>query len=196
MMTQWKASIAYDAQNTMRLTKTLFNVFHIKQRLLQFLLSAIIVTAGFLIGIDQPGGLLSLSAGCVLMMNTDMGARRRARVLTQQLNGYVPKMDYTFGEESFRGVTDKEDHSFRYEDLIRISDDGKYWYLFPDQKSGFMIDPATLQPENRAAFKEHIAARAGIQWTSAGRLLSMGLLTFFHDRKNTRKPPKEADKSS
>ena len=70
-MKEWKASIAYDYQNTIRLSKTMQNTFHFWQKMLLMVFSAIVVVTGFVIGPEKPEGLLVLAGGCIMLMNTD-----------------------------------------------------------------------------------------------------------------------------
>ena len=186
-MKEWKASIAYDSKNTIRLSKTLQNTFHFWQKVLLMAFSVVVAAAGLAVGANTPEGLLMLALGCIMLMNTDMSARARARHTLSQLRGYIPRMEYTFGETSFRGMTDREDNTFSYSTIIRLVDDKKFLYLFQNQESAFMVDKATVEPKGCRELKEHIAKQVGLQWTYPGNLLNTGLVTLITNRINTRK---------
>lgn len=186
-MKEWKASIAYDSKNTIRLSKTLQNTFHFWQKVLLMAFSVVVAAAGLAVGANTPEGLLMLALGCIMLVNTDMSARARARHTLSQLRGYIPRMEYTFGETSFRGTTDREDNTFSYSTIIRLVDDRKFLYLFQNKESAFMVDKATVEPKGCGALKEHIAKQVGLQWTYPGNLFNTGLLTLLGNRINTRR---------
>lgn len=186
---EWTASIAYTESNTIRMTKVIQNTFHFGQKFLLMVMSAIVAVSGVKIGLSSAEGLLLLALGCILFMNTDMGARARARHTLAQLRGYIPKMTYTFSQNGFRGVTDREDHTFSYQSIIRLVDDGKFLYLFQTRELAFMVDKSTIQPAGTAALKEHLSKQAGLAWTTSGNWLNSGLLTLIGNWKNTRKQP-------
>ena len=169
------------------MSKTMQNTFHFWQKVLLMAFSGIVVVTGFVIGPEKPEGLLVLAGGCIMMMNTDMGARARARHTLKVLRGYIPRMEYTFGENDFRGVTDREDNTFEYQSIIRLVDDRKFLYLFQSKESAFMVDKATVEPKGCRELKEHIAQKVGLNWTYPGNLLNTGLMTLIGNRMNTRK---------
>lgn len=178
-MKQWHASIAYDKNNTIRLTKALEKSFHWQRRLALFVVSAGMIALGFALGIQNPYGLAFIAIGCLLLTNTDVQARKKARTITDQLRGYVPQMRYTFSEKSFLGETDMESNTFAYDQMIRLMDDGKFLYLCKDKESAFMVDKNTVQPAECQQLKERISMETDLSWIRSGNILNTGLITLI-----------------
>ena len=178
-MKQWRASIAYDQNNTIRLAKALEKSFHWQRRLALFIAGFAMIALGFILGIQTAFGLAFIVLGCLLITNTDAQARKRARTIISQLKGYVPQMRYTFSGKSFVGETDRESNSFAYDQLIRLMGDGKFLYLFKDKESAFMVDKNTVQPAECPQLKERVSAESVLRWIQYGSILNTGLITLI-----------------
>ena len=183
---KYTAKIDYDSKTSLRLAKMQQRLFNIPLEITGYVLSAILIASGFFLGCNTTSGLLFLAAGCLMITNIDAPARHRVKQLEKMLKGYVPTMEYTFYEKDFVGRTVNECKRCVYNDLIRIVDDGKYYYLFPDKQYCYMVDLASLVPNDSVGFRKLIEESSGLKVTVPFSFLKNGLYTLIKNRKNTR----------
>lgn len=184
---KYSAKIDYDSKTSLRLAKMQQRLFNMPLEITGYVLSAFLIASGFFLGCNTPSGLLFLAAGCLMITNIDAPARHRVKQLEKMLKGYVPTMEYSFYEKDFEGRTVNERERCGYGDLIRIVDDGKYYYLFPNRQSCYMVELASLVPNDTAGFKQLIEESSGLKVTVPFSLLKNGLYTLIKNRRNTKR---------
>lgn len=183
---KYTARIDYDSKTSLRLSKMQQRLFNIPLEITGYVLSAFLIVSVFFLGCNTTSGLLFLAAGCLMITNIDAPAKHRVKQLEKMLKGYVPTMEYTFYGKDFESRTVNEYKRCDYNDLIRIVDDGKYFYLFPNKQSCYMVDLASLMPNDTVGFRKLIEESSGLKVTVPFSFLKNGLYTLIKNRKNTR----------
>ncbi len=190
-MARFTADITYTAEATMKLAKTQQKVFNGTERAMCFLASLLFIALAFYVGTDKPYGILILVMGCFALTNIDAPARNRAKKTIAALKGYEPKMKYSFETDAFTCTTVNEENRFPYTSLIRMSEDDRFFYLFPDRASAFLIEKASVTPGDAEKLKAFLEKKAGICFIRSISLLKNGPITIvknlLFNRKHTRR---------
>ena len=129
-------------------------------------------------------GILLL-IGAWLAVSSDFQAQIRADKALQERRAALPKMEYEFHESTFH-ISGEGDMNARYAQLIHLSEDKDYFYLFLSRTSVCMIDRSSIRPKGDAAFKEFIEKRTDLKFKREISLLAMSLydiLDIFKLRK-------------
>lgn len=188
-MTRYTANITYTADATIKLAKMQQKVFNGTGRMLSIIVSFLIIAFAFYIGMEKPYSILILVMGCFALTNNDAPARNRAKKMIIALNGYEPKMKYNFEADDFLCITVNEENRFPYSAIIRMAEDDRFFYLFPDQASAFLIDKASVKPGSAEKLKEFLEKKAGICFIRSVSILKSGPITIVRNilfnRKNT-----------
>lgn len=117
---------------------------------------------------------IMLLIGAWLAVSSDFQAQVRADKALQERKAVLPKMEYVFHESTFH-ISGEGDMNVRYAQLIHLSEDKDYLYLFLSRNSVCMIDRKTIKPGDDAKFKAFIEKHTGLTFKREISLLAMSL---------------------
>lgn len=180
-MTAITASMQHTKETITRLSRTQYNIFSFRSKLLQLICGLILIFFGIqnrTITIS----VLYLFAGCWLCMNTDVRAKLRATRICDSLEGRYPATQYTFKEAAFFLDADAS-APITYIHLIRLIEDDKYLYLYISKSSAYMIDKSTVQPDIKA-LKDLLEYQTGLRFVRSPSLLNFSLRTLLAGKKH------------
>ncbi|MDY3868025.1 MAG: YcxB family protein [Pyramidobacter sp.] len=183
-MKKFTGSIQYSAPNIRRLSTVLYRCFSSKQRRNILLCSAGLMIGGVVAGGTSTVSVLCIVFGCILLSNINYPASSVAKRTIKALNGNYPLMNYIFYSDYFSGNSGKEKKQIKYNELIKIVDDGKFLYLCPNTGSAYMVDKRTIAPYDIGAFKELISKSSSLHWARPGQAGFSKIIAFL--KKNTK----------
>ena len=148
------------------LSRMQYDLFCKGNRVARTILSFGLVLLGVVYG-DQWWGILVIAYGCYLTTSTYSAANHTAHKLSKgitQSGMAFPSSRYDFGEDRMEIVSlQNEKHpksSLAYKDVRKIGEDGSYFYIFRDNRGGYMIPKAELSDED--SFRSFLESRTGL----------------------------------
>jgi len=126
----------------------------------------IISVAAILLGIANSEawwGILAIAYGCYLTTSTYASANHTAHKLAKQIRASgmsFPASRYEFTEHGMRIIALPEEkvtgNLVKYEEFLKLGEDGDFFYLFPNPHGGYMIPKSELAGEDDfRGFLEH-----------------------------------------
>ena len=163
-MTKYDITMKHDEDSLFALAHMQYDLFCTRNFVARNLLSmALIVLGAFFI--SRIWGILLMLYGIYLMTSTYASSNHTVRKLISQIEasgkGY-PSSRYRFEDKRIAitfhpGEKDEEELSpVGYAEILKLGEDGKYFYLFPNAHGGYCIPKAKLNDKQRdfAAFVE------------------------------------------
>ena len=184
-MTHYTASITYSAETIQLLEKAIFDAFGLRSLLIRFLISFVMFGIGLYL--QGPTGLLLIFLGAILLTAGNFLGSIRGQKLSSAMGGQQVKVDYQLRDDRIYVKSVREENSFAYSSLIRLMETERYYYLFPNRRSGYMIDKTSVDKKERKAFREFLEKKVGVQWTVPVTLRRPDLLQLIFNIKNTKK---------
>ena len=184
-MTHYTASITYSSETIQLLEKAVFDAFGLKSILIRFVISFIMFGIGLYI--QGPTGLLLLFLGAIILTAGNFLGSIRGQKLSSAMGGQQIRVDYRLQDDRIQVKSVREENSFTYSSIIRLMETDRYYYLFPNRRSGYMIDKTSVDKKERKAFKEFIAKKVGVEWTVPVTLRRPDILQLIFNIKNTKK---------
>jgi hypothetical protein len=181
------ASIKFTTETVGALSRAIYAAFGGKVRAAMLAGGALLIYLGCRLGLGTASGIVTAALGCWIAGAVNYPAAYKAKKVTEAFHGELPEIAYTFCDRHFTMAIGDRSQDYDYAAIIRLSEEKKYLYLFPDRNSAFMIDKSAVRPEDVEAFKAFLGRRVGLQWTRSSTLLSFNLPSAIRSWKNTRK---------
>ena len=188
---EYYASIVYNAETLKRLNKTVSSTFHMGLKLIYFAICAGLMLLGAKVGLTTSRGVALICIACFMLPSIRMLDNNRANQTIKKLNGKTITVSYAFSNSKFTCSGAGEKNEFKYDSIIRMVDQGKYLYLFPNSNQAYMIDTSTIKGGDADSFKSFIAKKVGLEWTKPASIAFMNLKQLRFNKKNTRKVKEE-----
>ena len=184
-MNRFQASITYSKETLLKLEDAIYHAFGLKGTLIRGILGIAMIMVGIHFG--GVGGMISIFLGALIATAGNIMNRIRGENTAAALKGNTIKVSYTFTDQAIRIESIREKGTIKYEKLIRLYEEGGYYFLFPDRKSGYMIDKKSIEKEKRKAFREFMTKKTGLEWTQEVSLKRLDIATIIHNHKNTKR---------
>lgn len=154
----------HDPATVKRLAGVQFKTFSAVWRFLLFALSLFLILLGFGLIHDfgVPARYFFLALGCILLVNVDASASIKADKTLQairQQGGVFPCTKMVFSDSSVR-ITEEggKSHTLKYADILRLAEDGQYFYLFITTEAAYMVPKDQLKDAD--AFREQLTFKS------------------------------------
>lgn len=185
-MADYHATIEHNETTVRLMARAQFDAFRPKSfYFLLFLALALLAAAVFVPGLSQQLKILCIVFGSFLIVGLNSPPRQLADQIIRSLNGRFPVIRYSFGEESaaLEG-TDTAD-TLHYNEIIRLVEQKDYLYLFIRNRSAYMIDRSTAEPDDEGlmAFLEK---KTGLAWTRNRSIWNTSLKSIREQNRNTK----------
>ena len=126
----------HDPATVKRLAGIQYKTFSAVRRAVLYAVSLICIALGFglIYSFDSVFRIVLLASGCILLVNIGTSAGIKAdktlRAIEQQ-GGVFPRTRMVFHDSSVK-ITEEESkpHTLKYKDILRLAEDGAYFYLF------------------------------------------------------------------
>ena len=186
-MTVYTAKIEHSEATVRTMARAQYDAFRPRSFYFFLLLSlGFLAVALFVPGLSQSLKLLCIVIGCFLIVGLNSPPRQLADQIIRSLNGRFPIIGYRFEEESIElSGTDTMD-SLPYDEIIRLVEQPDYLYLFIHNRSAFMIDRSSIQPDE-AGLMELLRTKTGLAWTRNTSVLNTSLKSLREQRQNTKR---------
>ena len=190
-MDKYTAEMSHNETTIRRLSKTQYDTFGTRNKVILIIICCVLFYFGLFGNSDGVVQIACLMAACFSIVSLNMPAKRNAEKTIKQLKGRDLKTRYSFGETAFSfGETDADDDALttkEYTSIIRLVEEGPYFYLFVSRLGAYMIDKSTIRPSNVEGFKAFVQNAAGLEWTRPGGIGSLSIKKVVHNIKNTRR---------
>lgn len=172
---KFSAQIQHTNDTIYRLSKIQYNNFQLGTKLLWLSISVATLLGAVYNTENQLLFYLLLFAGCWLMSNANMPAKRRAEKIFESAKGDLPCTEFSFHGDHFEAASEDHSASVRYSDLYALLEDTEYFYLFINRSAGYMIPKDSLSPENPEEFRCLLQDRSGLRIRKPNTLLNLNL---------------------
>lgn len=152
----------------------------------------VIAIAAILFGLsksDSWWSILLIFYGCYLLTTRYLSANRTVRKLVagiKQSGMSMPHSRYDFTDSGLKitplPVSDIDSTVIPYNNIIRLGEDLRYFYLFPNPNGGYIV-PKELTGENTKEFKAFVQQKTGLKFARRSTPLS-GIQGFLKRREN------------
>lgn len=163
-MKGFEITMKHSEESLLALAHMQYDLFCTRNFIARNLLStALLLTGAYFI--SRVWGMLLLLYGIYLMTSAYASSNHTVRKLIAQIEASgkgFPSSRYRFGEERIAitfhpGEPDEEElDPVSYGELLKLGEDGKYFYLFPNPHGGYCVPKALLEGRQKefAAFVE------------------------------------------
>lgn len=174
------AQIHYSKETVMKLSNAIYNTYGVKTKLAVLLCSVLLAVIGISCGLDSAVGLCLTAVACLLLSQTQYPAAYKARRVIEAFGGNLPRIQYKFCENGFVMYIGEQMQEYSYSVLIKLVEEKQFLYLFPDEKSTFMIEKTSVQPGGDGEeLKRFLTNRTGLSWEKPRSLLMLRLPSLF-----------------
>lgn len=171
----YKARIEHNEHTIELLYKAEYFAFEKLRVLLRLAAGVAAVAAALLLSLPIWMKGMLLLIGAWLAVSLDFQSQVRADKALQERKAALPVMEYEFHESMFH-LSGEGSMDIRYANLIHLTEDNGYFYLFLSKSSVCMIDKNTIKPYDVIAFKKFIEKKTGKQFVRDTSLL---LINFY-----------------
>ena len=171
-MLRFTAKMQYSEESVHKLALMQYRTFQAGKRLGLFAAAVLLLMTGFSLGLASLPGLVCFFAGCILITGIDAPPRRTARTLLNQLNGKYPQLCYLFADEGFSSTEEEERRG--YGSVLRLIDDGRYFYIYVDEAKAYMVDRSTAAP-SAEGLRSFLEEKTGRSWERPTTILNMNV---------------------
>ncbi|MDD3253072.1 MAG: YcxB family protein [Lachnospiraceae bacterium] len=165
MYSNFEIEMQHTEESLVALSHMQYNLFCGKDRFLRTVISFVLVIGG-IVSFANWWGILLVAYGCYLTTSTYLSANRTAHKLSDQIKASgapFPHSRYVFknsGMEIYHAKERQKEDMVGYEDIFRVGEDMKYFYLFRDQYGGYMI-PKDKLDGRQEDFRRFIEMKTG-----------------------------------
>lgn len=184
-----KATYNEDALNAF--CKVQFAAFRRSMQVFVVLLGLALVVLA-VCGVVSGGVSIIIGAlGCWIITLPGVFPKSDADKLIHAMNGKFSTSVYSFDDKGFDIVVGKDTNHLGYDNMIRLIEDDYYFFFFATPKLAYIVEKMSIRPEGTEKFKSYVSRRVGLEWTKARPWYSVNVRALVHERKNTRKIPKQ-----
>ena len=163
-MPRFDITMQHSEESLFALSHMQYDLFCTRNFIARNLLSLCLIVLGAYF-FSRVWGILLLAYGCYLMTSAYSSSNYTVRKLLEQIKASgkgFPSSRYRFEDKRIAityhpGQADEEElPPVSYESIIKLGEDAKYYYLFPNARGGYCIPKAALGEEKKdfAAFLE------------------------------------------
>lgn len=176
-MTRYTAKMNYSEDTVYKLTEMQHRTFQAGRRIAMIISAVAALLIGLRLGLGSTVGILCFFAGCILLTGINSRPRATAKAFVSELKGNYPHMVYTFTDYGFSSQEEKAETP--YSSVIKLVDDGAYYYIYVSTERAYMVDAATVRSQKgNADFKEYIAKKTSLSWTRPLNLFNFNIKTL------------------
>ena len=167
-MALFEVSMQHSEESLYALSHMQYDLFCTRNFIVRSLLSLCLIALGVWF-FSRFWGILLLAYGCYLMTSAYSASNYTVRKLLEQIKSSgkgFPSSRYRF-EENQIGITyhpgqedEEELEPVAYDKLIKLGEDAKYFFLFPNARGGYCIPKASLGGDVKA-FKDFVERKSG-----------------------------------
>lgn len=151
----FKASINHSEETYKQLCKVQQQVFFKKQEILCLLIGAALILLSLSIGTSTIS-LIVLFVGCWFIAGMRTPPISRAKKMIDSAKGKFPHTIYHFDNTNFFFSNLYGAKKGAYEDICRLVEDKRYFYIFLKSQAGHMIDKSSLSEEDLKEFSSFL----------------------------------------
>lgn len=183
-MNNFTAKITYNEQTIARLSEILSITFRPLARALCVVGGLVMICASLFYPMVSTGSLPLIIVGSLLVTSRNAPARRRGATNYKAIGSQPLTLLYSFSEEGFSSRSTRESSELKYEELIRISYDEEYLYLFKDKRCGYMVELSSISPFSVDELKALIAKGSALKWKPVRKLVKWNIYLLFKNAKD------------
>ncbi len=153
-MSLYEATVHHNDKTFEKLAHMQYDLFCKSNRVSRSFLSIIAIVAG-IVNSDQWWGMLAIGYGFYLTSSTYASANHTAHKLARKIRETgmdFPSSRYEFTEHGLRIISLPDEKItgklVKYEEFLKLGEDGDYFYLFPNPHGGYMIPKSELAGED------------------------------------------------
>lgn len=184
-----KATYNEDALNAF--CKVQFAAFNKKTQVIAVLIGIALIVLAVSGAIGGTFSIIIGALGCWVVTLPGVFPKSDADKLVKAMNGKFSTSVYSFDDKGFDIVAGKDTNRLGYDNMIRLIEDEYYFFFFATPKLAYVVEKLSIRPEGTEKFKSYVSRRVGLEWTKARPWYSVNVRAIVHDRKNTRKIPKQ-----
>ena len=163
-MDRYDITMEHNEDSLIALSHMQYDLFCTRNFIARSLLSLVAIAVGA-VYFSRFWGIALVAYGAYLMTSTYSASNHTAKKLTETIRASgkgFPSSRYRFGDERIAitfhpGEADEEElDPVSYGELLKLGEDGKYFYLFPNPHGGYCVPKALLEGRQKefAAFVE------------------------------------------
>ncbi len=176
-MKSYTAQIKHSEDTIKAMAKAQYESFRPKSYYIMMVSAiALLALAVFIPGIGQGFKTLMIMLGCFGIVGLGSPPRQLAKQVINNLKGRFPSMGYSFGEKSVQ-LTGADVPVLEYKEIIHLSEDRNYLYIFIQNRSAFMLERSSIKPDEQG-LKKLVADKTGIAWSRPGVMAKLSSLRF------------------
>lgn len=185
-MNIYTAGMSYNEEAVYKLAEMQHRTFQAGKRLGMVVTSVVLLFAGFSLGLKTLGGIILVFIGCILITGINARPRSTAKALLSQINGKFPQMEYSFTDTGFKSAD--EDAETPYSAVLRLIDDGRFFYIYVTSQKAYMVDSSTVEAADSAQdnFKSFVASKTGHNWEKPTNFFNTNIKKLISIRKSSR----------
>ena len=103
-----------------------------------------------------------------------LSPRQLARQVISNLKGKFPAMEYTFGAKSVQ-LTGADTTVLEYKEILLLTFDSKYLYIFIQNRSAYMIERSSIKPDEKGLM-QFLTEKTGLSWSRPGSMAKLSSL--------------------
>ena len=184
-MSRFSRKFCHNEESVRRLSQVQYLSFQKKYILLQILLGIGFVSASVFMALDRVAGVLCCLFGCWLLISWRQIPNFRARKLLKSCDGNFPHTLFCFEEDRVRVVNNQGKTSLSYTQIIRLTTDNAYDYLFLNSYGAYML--AREEGKKEEAFQTFLSQKTGLEWLPVKSAFMISVKQLVRERKNTRR---------
>lgn len=153
-MIRYQVTMTHTEKTFEQLAHMQYDLFCKGNRVARSILSFALVLLGIVYS-DQWWGILVIAYGCYLLTSTYSSANHTAHKLTKSIKEAgmaFPSSRYEFKERKLEIISlqnEKDPHTtLAYKDVLKLGEDKEYFYLFRDNRGGYMVPKSELGSED------------------------------------------------
>ncbi len=182
----FSAQMKHNEKTIQRLAQTQDSAFCWKRRIVQFLISLVLIWIGLFSSINSSVSIVCLLFGCWMVVSIDQPPKNRSKRIIRDIAGNYPNAEYLFHENTISVRNEDGSEQINYDDIFRIIEDDQYIYLFINKYSAYMFSRESIMP-NDIEFQAYLQDKIGLKFTKPLSLASINLLSLLYVKKNTKK---------
>lgn len=175
----YTAQLQTSRETVLALSKAIYRRYGTKTKRVLFLCSFLLAVSGFLLGWQSRSGIVLLALACLLLSQFQYPAVYQARRVSEAFGSYWPRICYEFYPDHFCMSIGERKQDYAYSIICSLYRENGYLYLFPDEKTAFMLDPAKLVPAEPEQFCADLSGWAGVTWSVPRPFLFQSLFSNF-----------------
>lgn len=156
---------------------TQYDQFRRKQEFAILAVGILLVALSVLLPVSRPVRILLLALGGWVMVSRNLPARLRAQDVVQARKS-LPVYRYEFYDDHLR-MSGEGGKNLSYQDIIRLVEEKRYYYLFTGPATVMMLDRKELGKDD-ASFREFVQNKTGEKFRRARSILMLTLQDLLH----------------